>query len=42
MNVADIRGRSENWLIGPEQGTRHLFVWAATLEKGHAVGKHLR
>ena len=41
MNVADIRGRSENWLIGPEQGTRHLFVWAATLEKGHAVGKHL-
>lgn len=41
MNVADIRGRSENWLIGPEQGTRHLFIWAATLNRGHAVGKHL-
>jgi hypothetical protein len=41
MNVADIRGRSEDWLIGPEQGTQRLFVWAATLERGHSVGKHL-
>lgn len=41
MNVADTRGRSENWVVGPHQGARRLFVWAVTLDSGHAVGKHL-
>jgi quercetin dioxygenase-like cupin family protein len=40
MQIADIQGRSEEWVIGPEQGATRLFVWAVTIDRGHTVGLH--
>ena len=41
MRIADIQGRSEEWVIGPDQGASRLFVWAVTIQPGHTVGLHL-
>jgi quercetin dioxygenase-like cupin family protein len=40
MQIADVQGRSEEWVIGPDEGASRLFVWAVTIDQGHTVGLH--
>ena len=40
MNVIDIRGFTEDAIVGPENGATRLFIWCTTVEAGHVVGLH--
>jgi hypothetical protein len=40
MNVIDIRGFTEDAIVGPETGATRLFIWCTTVQAGHVVGLH--
>ena len=40
MNVIDIRGFSEDAIVGPENGATRLFIWCTAVQAGHVVGLH--
>ena len=40
MNVIDIRGFSEDAIVGPNNGATRLFIWCTTAQAGQVVGLH--
>ena len=40
MNVIDIRGFSEDAVVGPDHGATRLFIWCTTAQAGQVVGMH--
>jgi mannose-6-phosphate isomerase-like protein (cupin superfamily) len=40
MNVIDIRGFSEDAIVGPDNGATRLFIWCTTAQAGQVVALH--
>ena len=40
MNVIDIRGFSEDAIVGPDNGATRLFIWCTTAPAGEIVALH--
>ena len=40
MNVIDIRGFSEDAVVGPDNGARRLFIWCTSVQAGEVVDLH--
>jgi cupin domain len=40
MNVIDIRGFTEDAIVGPQNGATRVFIWCTTVQAGHVVGLH--
>ena len=40
MNVIDIRGFSEDAIVGPNNGATRLFIWCTTVLAGQVIGLH--
>ena len=40
MNVIDIRGFSEDAIVGPDNGATRLFIWCTTAPAGQVVALH--
>jgi mannose-6-phosphate isomerase-like protein (cupin superfamily) len=40
MNVIDIRGFSEDAVVGPDNGATRLFIWCTTAPAGQVVALH--
>jgi len=40
MNVIDIRGFTEDAIVGPGNGATRLFIWCTSVQAGQVVGLH--
>lgn len=40
MNVIDLRGFTDDALVGPEHGATRIFIWCTSAIAGHVIGWH--
>lgn len=40
MNVIDLRGFSDDAIVGPEHGATRIFIWCTSAIAGHLIGPH--
>jgi quercetin dioxygenase-like cupin family protein len=40
MNVIDIRGFTEDAVVGPQNGASRLFIWCTSVQAGEVVALH--